>query len=122
PTPIHLVGSDADGDALAFGFSSPGHGTLSGTPPNLIYTPSLNFIGTDSFTYKVGDGLAESGIAQVALTIKNGVSINDAFVTEGNRGTINAVFTVRLTAPVTGELKIDYVTAPRTATAGTDYL
>jgi hypothetical protein len=56
PTPIHLVGSDADGDALTFGFSSPGHGTLSGTPPNLIYTPSLNFIGTDSFTYKAGTG------------------------------------------------------------------
>jgi hypothetical protein len=39
PTPIHLTDFDVDGDSRTFSFTSPERGTLSGTPPNLTYTP-----------------------------------------------------------------------------------
>ena len=36
--------------------SDPDHGTLSGTAPNLIYTPDDDFNGTDGFSFTVNDG------------------------------------------------------------------
>jgi hypothetical protein len=48
-------------------------------------------------------------------------SVDDARVTEGNQGTADAVFTVRLTAPSDREIRIDYATAADTATEGADY-
>jgi hypothetical protein len=39
---------------------SPAHGGLSGTPPNVTYTPALNFSGDDAFTFKVNDGTFDS--------------------------------------------------------------
>jgi len=49
PTGITLSAVDVDGNAITFTLlSSPTHGTLTGTIPNLIYTPSLNYNGPDS--------------------------------------------------------------------------
>ena len=51
---ITLTASDADGDPLTFTIvSSPANGTLSGTAPNVTYTPNLDYNGSDSFTFKV---------------------------------------------------------------------
>jgi hypothetical protein len=73
---ITLTGSDADGDALAYAVvRRPGHGTLSGTAPNLTYRPAANYNGSDSFTFKVNDGRLDSGIATVSITI---VPVDDA--------------------------------------------
>ena len=56
-----LVASDPDGDALTYIIiSGPSHGTLSGTAPNLTYTPAANYNGSDSFTFKVNDGTVDS--------------------------------------------------------------
>ena len=45
---LPLIASDVESDLLTFQINSPpAHGTLSGTPPNLTYTPSRNFIGSD---------------------------------------------------------------------------
>jgi hypothetical protein len=49
------------------------------------------------------------------------VSINDASVTEGNTGTINATFTVTLSAPDRQSVKVNYSTANGTAAAGSDF-
>ena len=55
--PITLAGSDPDGDALTFAIAAaPAHGTLSGTAPNLTYTPAADYAGPDSFTFTVSDG------------------------------------------------------------------
>lgn len=73
---IVLTASDLDGDVLTFNIaSSPVNGILSGTSPNLIYTPHENFYGSDSFTFKVNDGLADSNIATVSIFVN---SVNDA--------------------------------------------
>src|SRR4030095_9503866 len=47
------------------------HGMLSGTRPNLTYTPAPGFSGADSFTYVVRDGTVRSDPATVSITVKN---------------------------------------------------
>jgi PKD repeat protein len=71
-----LVASDADGDALTYIImSEPSHGTLSGTAPDLTYTPAANWSGTDAITFKVSDGMDESGMATVTISV---LPVNDA--------------------------------------------
>lgn len=70
PVSVALQGSDPDGTPVQFSvLTSPARGTLSGTPPHLVYTPQLNFNGSDSFTYRVGDGVHFSGAATVSITV-----------------------------------------------------
>jgi len=67
---VTLGGSDIDGDDVAFSVvAGPDHGALSGTPPDLTYTPDADFNGSDGFTYKANDGSADSNIATVAVTV-----------------------------------------------------
>ena len=68
--PIMLAATDADGDTLTFTvLSQPSKGTLSGTPPNLSYTPNANATGSDSFTYRANDGKTNSNSATVSIAI-----------------------------------------------------
>lgn len=69
---ITLTGNDVDGDQLSFILvQQTSNGLLSGTGNNLTYTPNTNFVGTDSFTFKVNDGQLDSNIATVLITINN---------------------------------------------------
>ena len=73
---VTLDGTDPDGDALTYTVtSSPAHGTLSGTAPNLTYTPAGDYSGPDSFTYTVSDGTLTSAPATVSITV---TPVNDA--------------------------------------------
>ena len=70
PLSLTLTGSDPDDDTLSFAIASgPQHGSLSGTPPELIYTPDSHYHGTDSFTFTVSDGYGGSDEATISLTI-----------------------------------------------------
>jgi Ca2+-binding RTX toxin-like protein len=72
PVSILLSGSDADIPANTLTFAvvtGPTFGTLSGTTPNLTYTPDPGFSGSDSFTFHINDGAANSASATVSLTI-----------------------------------------------------
>jgi len=71
PLPITLTGSDPDpGDTLAFAVAAqPAHGTLSGTAPDLTYTPTANYNGSDSFTFTVNDGSLTSDPATVSINV-----------------------------------------------------
>ena len=70
PVEIRLMGSDPDSDPLTYStIAGPSHGSLNGTEPNLTYTPSPNFYGSDSFTFKVNDGTADSDLATVSITV-----------------------------------------------------
>jgi hypothetical protein len=70
-TAIVLTGSDVDNNTLTYiVLSQPAHGTLTGTAPNLTYTPAAGYNSTDSFTFKVNDGTVDSAnIATVYLSI-----------------------------------------------------
>jgi hypothetical protein len=94
PTPVRLQASDIDAfasyDPSGWGglvppssgpapndasliltvTAQPGHGTLSGTAPNLAYTPDPGYHGTDTFRYTASDGLATSAEATVTITIQ----------------------------------------------------
>ncbi len=69
--------SDVDGNALtSLLVSGPTHGSLTfGTDGSFSYTPDANYNGVDSFSYKANDGLLDSGVVEVSLTI---TPVNDA--------------------------------------------
>ena len=49
---VTLSATDADGDSLTYSVvTSPTHGTLSGSAPNLTYTPAAGYNGPDAFTF-----------------------------------------------------------------------
>ena len=65
-----LAGADPDGDAITYHVvAAPAHGTLTGTAPNADYTPSGTFVGTDTFTFTVGDGRLTSAPATATITV-----------------------------------------------------
>ena len=72
---IALTSSDPDDDLLMWYIDGyPSHGILTGVAPNLIYTPDPEYNGSDNFTFHVDDGMGESNIAVVSITVGN---IND---------------------------------------------
>jgi VCBS repeat-containing protein len=72
---ITLIASDVDGDSLTYAVvSGPAHGTLSGSGASLTYTPSPNYNGPDSFTFKAHDGQADSNSASVTINVE---AVND---------------------------------------------
>jgi VCBS repeat-containing protein len=67
---------DIDGDPLtAVKVSDPSHGiVVLNSNGGFSYTPSANYHGSDSFTYKAYDGTVYSNIATVTITVN---SVND---------------------------------------------
>jgi hypothetical protein len=56
PIGITLTGSDPDGGVPNFAVQTqPTNGILSGTAPNLTYTPTAGYVGGDSFTFRTSD-------------------------------------------------------------------
>jgi len=76
-----LVATDADGNSLTFIIvtpPSPAQGTVAITNPATgaySFSPALNFNGTTSFTFKANDGIADSNVATVSITV---TPVNDA--------------------------------------------
>ena len=88
PATITMTASDVDvDDTLTFAVvTTPEHGTLSGTAPNLTYTPNPDYNGPDSFTFKANDGTVDSNIATVSITVN---SVNDAPVAADDTASTN---------------------------------
>lgn len=63
--------SDPDGDPLSIvGLGAPAHGTVTVNADNTItYTPDIDFVGTDSFGYTIGDGRGGTASATVAVNV-----------------------------------------------------
>ncbi|VGO12987.1 hypothetical protein PDESU_01541 [Pontiella desulfatans] len=70
---IMLTGTDADGPSnLTFAVdASLLIGALTGTAPDLTYTPSAGYTGTDSFTFTLYDGMSNSEPATVSIAVTN---------------------------------------------------
>lgn len=76
PITVVLSGNDADGGVLTYTvIAQPTKGVLSGTAPNLTYTPNAGASGVDTFTFKVNDGSDDSASASVSITV-TGVATN----------------------------------------------
>jgi VCBS repeat-containing protein len=75
--------SDADNDPITAIFDTqPNNGTLLPNPDGSFnYTPSPNFNGTDFFTYLANDGLENSNLATVTITVN---PVNDAPAADAN--------------------------------------
>jgi hypothetical protein len=73
PAVAGLLANDADpeGDALLVTLvAGPSSGTVTlATNGSFVYTPTANFVGTDSFRYRVSDGALVSGVATVVIAV-----------------------------------------------------
>ncbi|NHJ14152.1 MAG: tandem-95 repeat protein [Candidatus Thorarchaeota archaeon] len=81
---------DVDGDVLeAVLGTGPANGVLAlNADGSFTYTPNANFWGVDTFTYYVTDGVLESNLATVTITVLSvndiPVAVNDAYETDQN--------------------------------------
>lgn len=117
---ITLAGSDPDGDELTFSVTEePASGTLSGDAPNLVYQPSENFSGSDSFAFVANDGTADSNVSRVNITVN---ATNDAPLAQETSVETNedASVTVTLKAsdPDSDQLTFTIVSQPSYGTLG----
>jgi VCBS repeat-containing protein len=89
--------SDPEGNPLtAVPVTGPSHGTVTqNSNGSFTYTPTTNYCGVDSFTYRANDGTTNSNVATVSLTVNCAndapVAVNDAYTTpEDTRLTVAA--------------------------------
>lgn len=97
PLGVTLAGSDPDNDSMTLAVvTNPTHGTLSGTVPNLTYTPAPNYNGGDSFTFTAFDGRLTSAPATVSITVS---AVNDLPVATADAYTGTENITINVAAP-----------------------
>lgn len=73
-----LLGSDPDNNPLTYAIvQGPGHGSVQLDPATgaFTYTPAPDYNGTDQFSFRVNDGMADSNIAFVFASV---APVNDA--------------------------------------------
>ncbi|MCB1583899.1 MAG: choice-of-anchor A family protein, partial [Xanthomonadales bacterium] len=65
-----LLATDPNNDVLTYQLNTEGlYGTISGTPPELTFTPLTGFTGVDQFSFKVNDGQLHSDEAIITLEV-----------------------------------------------------
>ncbi len=70
PVKITLLAESTDRLPITFDIATvPYQGALSGTMPHLIYTPRSGFTGTDRFTFRAGNAVAQSRLATVVINV-----------------------------------------------------
>ena len=92
---IAVASSDSEGDALqAIIVTQPSHGKLVTQPDgSLLYTPEANYVGLDSFSYRLNDGQADSNLALVALQL---TAVNDAPVAQADTAMVAQNTSIKL--------------------------
>ena len=99
---------DVDGDILTIvSLTQPTHGILSTNGTMVFYSPSLNYFGSDSFTYTVSDGNGGSDTAMVALTV---TPVNDPPVAVNDSITVAEDSTNNLINVITNDYDIENTT------------
>ena len=69
-TTTELLALDPDSTVLTYRvITPPAHGTLIGPIPHFVYAPNKGYVGMDMFTFKANDGLLDSNLGVVTLTI-----------------------------------------------------
>tara|TARA_B100001094_G_scaffold9796_2_gene8787 strand:+ start:863 stop:3505 length:2643 start_codon:yes stop_codon:yes gene_type:complete len=113
---INLVASDADGDALTYSIvDTPSNGTAVLSGRTVTYTSNSDTAISDSFTFKVNDGISDSSKATVTITI---TPINDSPIANSQTN-VNADENIEKSITLTGSdlegdnLSFILVTAPK---------
>lgn len=68
-TDITLTGTDPNNLSLTFTASNPAHGTITQLGDVVTYTPDLDYIGGDSFTFTANNGTYTCEPATVSITV-----------------------------------------------------
>ncbi len=67
-----LSGSDFQGADICYAVTAqPVNGTLSGTAPDLTYTPDADYSGSDSFSFVADNGMLTSAVATVSIYVED---------------------------------------------------
>ena len=76
---IDLSGSDVNSDSLFYTLvDNPSNGVVSVSGDGkTIYTPNSGFFGSDSFSFKVNDGMDDSSTASVTINVTSNDTDND---------------------------------------------
>jgi len=78
---IVLAATDIDSTTLTYEVvAAPAHGTLTGAPPTVTYTPDPHYFGADSFTFEVSDSALLSNVATVAITVDDVFTCGDGIL------------------------------------------
>ena len=111
---ITLAGSDVDGNTPSYrAITAPTYGTLSGTAPDLTYTPATGYLGADSFTFVANDGTIDSDPATVSIIV---TAVNHPPIADEQTVTLDedvpAAITLTGSDPDGGPITFGIVTAP----------
>ncbi len=91
-TPITLTATDPNNNLLTYSIvTQPAHGSVTPTTPggpSRTYTPTNNYLGPDSFTFKANDGTVDSNTATVSINVieqpQGGYNYAPSFVATGS--------------------------------------
>jgi uncharacterized repeat protein (TIGR01451 family) len=130
--PVTVNYATANGTALAGNDYFATNGVLSFAPGETTKTVTVKVRGdliaepTETFLLNLSnssDALIGRGSAQGTIidNDKTTITVDDVSVTEGDTGTLDAVFTVRLSLANSQPVTVNYATADGTALAGNDY-
>lgn len=90
PLSIVLSATDRTSSTPTFSLvTSAQNGTVTGTPPNLVYTPSANYRGPDSFDFKASDGQLESPVTTIFITVQANTAVPTVTAISQITGTLN---------------------------------
>ena len=111
---ITLTGASPIGSISFQKLTDPANGTLTGTAPNLTYTPNGGFTGTDKFTFQTQDSLTTSEPATVAIIVGTaGTGIVGAYFD-------NADFTSPVLTRTDPQINFDWGTGSPAPSIGAD--
>jgi CSLREA domain-containing protein len=83
PVTVDVLSNDSDpeGDALSVvAVDNAGHGAVTTNGAFVVYTPTVEFEGLDSFTYTASDGIGGTSTATVTVTVQKSTVITTGIV------------------------------------------
>jgi len=104
--PVLANDADPDGDPVTIELvSTPLHGSaVRNADGTITYTPHPKYVGSDSFTYLLCDGVNNGNVATVTVTIEAGAAVFDYAVSEtAVEGTVSGNYTATFVSDGVGE-------------------